>query len=759
MKLKIPVISLLFIFTAFNLSTQAQTQYFKYVDPFIGSEGDANIIVGPSCPFGMVKPGPDCSLFSNSGYKSDLTLPIFGFSQVHVSGTGGGPKYGNISVMPFVGDLDSINQTSTRKNETSALGYYSVSLGKHNIKTEITTTNKVTFYKFSYINSSKKAIKVDPGFFLGEGCLIYGNEAQYLVGSEIEVISDNEVCGYSRINGGWNAGGAYTVYFHAVFDKPFKEFKTWEAEKLYSGKKAQIDSGEKTGALLNFGDADGNTIQMKIGISFISTLKAKQNIENETPGWKFDDVLTQTQQKWEKLLSRIEIDKNSTEKQKKMFYTGLYHSMLMPVDRTGENPLWKSNAPYYDDFYAIWDTYRSVHPLVTIIDPKRQVDIVNSLIDIYQHDGYMPDARSGNFNGRTQGGSNCDVLIADAYTKNLKGIDYKEALNAMLKNADVSPGGNEQKEGRGGLSDYNSLGYVSIKYPRSGTRTVEYSYDDFCIALVAKGLGNENVFARFARQAGNWQNLWRTYTQFGSNGFVMPRDENGNWVDSFKCSIGEISSIPYTPSLVEQGQCCLWWNSYMYEASSWEYSLSVPHDVAGLINRCGGKEAFESRLNTFFDKKLYNVGNEPSFLSSNLYHWIGKPELSSDRVLGIIKEKYNDSRKGLPGNDDSGAMSSWLAFHMMGIYPNAGQSYYLIHTPVLAESVIHLENGNSFKIVAKNLSETNKYIKSAKLNKKTYSKTWIEHVDIEAGGVLELEMSDKPLNWGNSDLPPSLRFN
>jgi predicted alpha-1,2-mannosidase len=763
MKIKSKIISIVTLFIMGIPSlVMAQTQLYKYVDPFIGAEGDGNVTIGPSCPFGMVKPGPDCDLFSNSGYRPDLKLPVLGFSQVHVSGTGGGAKYGNISVMPYIGDLNSINQVSLRSNETTALGYYSVLLKKHNIKTEITASHKVAIYKFQYNASGEKSIKVDAGFFLGEGCDLYGDEAQYLVGSEIEILSDKEISGYSRVRGGWNGGKAlgkaYTVFFHVVFDKPFKNFKTWKAEKL-SENKIQIDSGEKTGALLNFENADGNTIQMKVGISFLSTRKAQQNIENEVPNWNFEETLAATQQKWEQLLSKIEIDKNATDKKKKMFYTGLYHSMLMPVDRTGENPLWKSDAPYYDDFYAIWDTYRSSHPLITIIDSKRQADIINSLIDIYQHEGYMPDARSGNSNGRTQGGSNCDVLIADAFVKKLKGIDYKLALSAMLKNANVSPGGNEEKEGRGGLNDYNSKGYVSIKFPRSGTRTVEYSYNDFCIATVAKGLGEENVFARFALQAGNWQNLWRNYAQFGSTGFVMPRDENGNWVNSFKCSVGEKTEIPYTPTLVEYGQCVLWWNSYMYEASSWEYSLAIPHDVAGLINRSGGKQAFENRLNTFFEKKLYNVGNEPSFLSPTLYHWIGKPELSSERIYKIITSHFNETAKGIPGNDDSGAMSSWLAFHMLGIYPNAGQSYYLINTPFFTESEFHLDNGKSFKIIANKLSTDNKYIKSATLNKKPLSRAWLEHSEMMEGGILELEMANKPSGWGADNLPPSLKYN
>ena len=505
-----------------------QTAYHTYVDPFIGTEGDGNVVIGPSCPFGMVKPGPDYSLFANAGYSPDTTRPLLGFSQVHVSGTGGGAKYGNISVMPFAGNMDSVNQTSLRANEKATLGYYSVGLKKWNIQAELTASHKVAFYRFTYNNGNKQAIEIDAGKFLNEGNIDGAREAQFFVGSEIEIISNHELRGYNRVRGGWNNGGPYTVYFYVITDKPFTSFTTWKGEKTDAGKKLQVDDGNKTGALLHFNNVDTKTIQMKLAISFISTAKAQQNLEAEVPHWSFEKLLSETQQKWEALLSRIQIDKDATTVQKKMFYTGLYHTMLMPADRSDENPLWKSPLPYYDDFYAIWDTYRSSSPLITLIDPARQTAIVNSLLNIYQHDGYMPDARSGNSNGRTQGGSNADVVIADAYAKKLPGIDYSLALKAMLKDADIPPGDIEEKEGRGGLTDYNKLGYVSNAYPRAGTRTVEYAYNDFCISQVAKGLGETAVYNRFRKQANNWQNLWRNVEDNGATGFLNRETQQVN---------------------------------------------------------------------------------------------------------------------------------------------------------------------------------------------------------------------------------------
>ena len=740
------------------LQLAAIAQNHQFVNPLIGSEGLGNVFVGPSCPYGMIKPGPDNDLHANSGYSADTSRAIYGFSQVHVSGTGGGAKYGNVSVMPFSGDFESITQESPRSNEIVKLGYYSTLLKKWNINTQITTSDRAAFYQFAFSHDNENAIKIDLGRYLDETNIPNGRETQQFVGSQVEVVSDFEVRGYTKVRGGWNNGSAYTVYFAAVFDQPFSSFSTWKNQTFYPGQDTQVDNGSKTGALLFFDALKDNTVNMKIGISFISSLKAKQNIDNEIPHWQFEKELAETQQKWEDILQRVEIDKNTSDEYKTMFYTALYHTMLMPVNRTGENPLWENDGPYYDDFYAIWDTYRSSSPLITLLDPSRQTDIVNALIGIYNHEGYMPDARSGNCNGRTQGGSNAEVVIADAFVKKLEGINYKSALKAMLKDAMFPPGGNEEKEGRGGLVDYNRLGYVSTNYVRSGNRTVEYAYNDYCLAMVAKGTKRKGEYWRFIKQADNWQNLWRDIEDNGSQGFIMPKDANGNWVDSIQCNAnnGKIEYIRYTPLAQDWPNCVCWWCGVFYEASSWEYSLSIPHDVAMLVKKSGGNEAFLKRLNTFFNQGFYNVANEPSFLSPNLYHWIGRPDLSNARIHKIIDKNYSSKNDGIPGNDDSGAMSSWLAFHMMGLYPNAGQSYYLINAPYFRKTVVHQPNGADFTIRAPKISTQNKYIQSATLNGHPYHKAWIEHSDIVKGGELVLEMGDEPSNeWGTSMVPPS----
>lgn len=733
----------------------------EYVDPKIGSEGLGRVFVGPSAPFGMVKPSPDCTVSPNSGW---LPMPaqVNGFSQVHVSGTGGGPKYGNILIQSFVGkDAPKIAPIGTRfevidyrDHEDISLGYYAAKYKNSGIFSEVTTTEKASVYRFVYPEGSEPGLLIDAGFFLGENPVPDTREAQQFVGSQIEVVSDNEVRGYTRIRGGWNNGKAYTVYFYLTTDIPAVSTRTWKGGRMTDAHE-QYDSAEQTGAVMHFAKSV-DTLNVKIGISFISELKAKENLESTARNKSFEQIHGEVLASWEKLLERIKIDPKADERLKRMFYSGLYHTMIMPSDRTGENPLWTDNAPYYDDFYAIWDTYRSSSPLITLIDPDREADIVNSLINIWKRDGYMPDARSGNSNGRTQGGSNAEIVLSDAFVKGLKGIDWEQALAAMRKDAEVDPGDRHEAEGRGGLREYLELGYIPYGVARAGNRTVEYSYNDYAIYIVAKGLGYDNLAKKYLKQSGNWKNLWRDdFEHDGAKGFIMPRDADGNWLDelTFGHSEKRKPTFRYSPLMFEGPWYSPWWNMFFYEASSWEYSLSIPHDVPGLIEKSGGPEAFEQRLDTFFDKKYFNVNNEPSFLSPLLYHWLGKPERSSDRVLEIIGESYGDTAKGLPGNDDSGAMSSWLVFHLMGIYPNAGQDYYLIHTPVLRQSEIALPDGNTFTIRAENLSEKNRYIQSATLRGEDYPYSTITHGDLMKGGELVLKMGAKPKDWGRKLTP------
>jgi predicted alpha-1,2-mannosidase len=687
---------------------------------------------------------------------------VNGFGQVHVSGTGGGCKYGNILIQPFTGALEGTSHIDYREKEDIRLGYYGTTYQKSGIQVEVTTAERASFYAFTFKEGDVANLLFDAGFYLGETSNPEGREAQQFVGSEIQVLNEHAVSGYSRIRGGWNNGKAYTVYFYAETDQPIQTYKTWKeltqvqiaqnqkAEGLgLSSASYQYDDGHKTGALVSFGSR--RKVQVKVGISFVSERKARENALKEIPHWDFNRVYQNLLEKWEEPLSKIELSESTSEDYKRMFYTGIYHAMLMPVDRTGDNPGWNDKESYYDDFYAIWDTYRTSTPLITLLEPDREVAIVNALLNIYKRDGYMPDARSGNSNGRTQGGSNAEIVIADALAKGLKGIDYNLALEAMLKDATTPPGGNEEAEGRGGLMPYLQNGYIPYGIPRAGTRTVEYSFCDWAIAQVAKHLGKKDLYEQYMHQSRNWKNLWRTdYTQDGVKGFVMPKGTDGNWLDhiTFGHSKYMKPTFLYTPDTSYEGPWYMpWWSCFFYEASSWEYSLSVPHDVPGLIEACGGPDAFEKRLDTFFnfEKGYYNVANEPSFLTPCLYNWIGKSEKTSKVVRDIIQKYYSAAPDGLPGNDDSGSMSSWLVFHMMGLYPNAGHDYYLLHAPLVREVKWKLSNGKTLRITTEGNLE-NGVLQQITWNGKQVENGRITHQQIMEGGVLSFTLKTDKKN-------------
>ena len=693
-------ILVLALYCVLGVSLLIAQDFSRYVDPRIGSEGLGRTFPGPCMPYGMAKPGPDAVSMPNAGW-APMPEPLKGFSQMHVSGTGGGQKYGNILIQPF---LDAGEIIQKRVDEKIALGYYACTF-ENGIRTEITASERCAFYRLDYGRKQKGKLLVDVATFLGIDTIPDKRETQQYVDSYVTCDGKYAVSGWSTVRGGWNNGGPYTVYFYLQSDVPLSNSDTplSNSDVPLSNCEAPLYNKVKESKTRLDVAFSKSTVNLKVGISHISIAQAKRNI----PTCGFDAQLKHLRENWNGKLRKIEIA--GTEKQKRMFYTGIYHTMLMPVDKSGENPHF-SDTPYYDDYYAIWDTYRTSMPLLTLIDEDKQRDMIHSLLNIYKHDGYMPDARSGNWNGRTQGGSNAEIVIADAFAKGMKGIDYELALKAMIKDAEVPPTDDDgylgsvpdEKHGRGGLKEYNTLGYIPYGIDRAGNRTVEYSYDDWCIAQVAKGLGHQDLYQKYLKRSGNWRNLWRgDYEWQGMRGFIMPRDADGRWLDSVPWGKSKVYHplIPYRPDTKVAPWYLPWWSTFFYEALSAEYSLSIPHDVPGLVELCGGKEAFIKRLHTFFANKHYNVANEPSFMTPYLYHWADRPDLSVARIRQIVNDNYNDTPLGLPGNDDSGAMSSWLVFNMMGLYPVAGQNLYLVGSPLIPEYTIHLENGKKLQVV------------------------------------------------------------
>ncbi|MBT9330623.1 GH92 family glycosyl hydrolase [Acidipila sp. 4G-K13] len=705
------------------------------VYPFLGVDWGGNTFIGAAVPFGMVKLGPDMESFdgrpSGFGYMSGGR--IIGFSHLHLSGASG--KYGNVLVAPVTGALDIADIRSPRTGEVNHPGYYAATLTRYGVQAELTSTRRVGFHRYTFPASAQSHLTVRIDHCLDKGP---GSESQRFLGGEVHLISGHEAEGMGRYAGGWNKGGEYRVYFYMVLDTPAAGARTWAGGAMTTEKDAVINSDQPLGLTFDFHTRAHQTIQAKVGISFISTEQARRNVQMEAPGWSFDTIRDASVHLWNQALSKIDLH-GETDSKRIQFYTAMYHTMLMPSDRTGENPLWKSNEPYYDDYYAIWDTFRSSGPLLTLIAPDRQRDLIRSLIDIYRHTGYMPDARSGNDNGRTQGGSNANVVVADAWVKGLKGIDYPTAFQAMLKDASVPPA-NPQKEGRGGIVDYNAKGYITLADERSGSRTVEYSYDDFAIAEVACGLNHPDEGRLFAGRAHNWEHLWdKNLTVQGFSGFLRPRNPDGSWA---------------APDMQVRGT----WPDFFYEGDLWTYSLYVPQDVRKLIELSGGDQTFVKRLDNVFYRKHFDVTNEPGFLIPVLYNWAGRPDKTADVVNALLEKAFTDQRSGIPGNDDSGAMSSWFIFQSLGFYPDAGQDFYLIGTPSFPEANIHLASGKTLRIIARNLDSEhiNHYIQSATLNGKPLDTSWFRHNQIVDGGTLIFNMGSAPDSWGTTNPPPSM---
>src|SRR5215475_285313 len=496
------------------------------IDPMLGADKGGNVFVGPTLPFGMAKPGPDFgNNQGNAGWRA--TGDLNGFSQLHVSGTGGGPKYGNILVQPQAGKADPAHASAPREDEHAEVGYYSVKLAGSGIKAEVTTARRTPVYRFTYPDNKERTLLVDVGHILMElhDSPHRYHESQVLFATDIHVVSPTEIQGVQQSVMGWNIQTVpMRVFFYLVADTPAVSSGTWEDGKapVEGARRARYTFPftlvtipnppapvVSTGAYLTFAPSS-KPVTFKVGLSFISVEQARQNALSEVHNFDFDGTRQAEVSAWNKELSTIKIA-GGTPDQRQQFATGLYHSMLMPVDRTGENPLWLTTGPIYDDFYCIWDTFRSSTPLLTLLDPKRVTEILQALLDINDHDGFLPDGRAGNYSGRTQGGSDAEMMFADAYVKHLPGLDWDRVYRVMRHDADAdSP--EPMRFGRGAMADYKSLGYLSIENSdqangpdRPGSRSMEYYANDYAVALMAKGLGHTADAKLFSDRSGNWK--------------------------------------------------------------------------------------------------------------------------------------------------------------------------------------------------------------------------------------------------------------
>ncbi len=699
----------------------------SYVNPFIGVDHDGMELPGPCLPFSEARPGPDCPIPNwTTGYRS--TKPIDGFSQNHISGTGGPGRFGNFLVVPEADAVVTSGYSSDKAEESARPGYYSVFLKRWRVRAELTTTERCTFHRYTF------APGVTPHILIDASRLVYPNwkdvNDPHVIGCQLTVPDDSTIEGTGEFAGGWGHPHSYKFYIVARFDRPFVRCGVWSDGRIAEGQR-QI-AGEKVGAYAAFAPSPAGEVRIKIGISYQSLANARKHLE-QIPGWDFPATAARAERIWREQLSKIRVA-GGTRDQRTLFYTSLYRCFTMPTEVTGDDPKWDSPAPHFWDYYCIWDTFRTLHPLLTLIAPDRQVAMLQSLLDIYDHRGWMPDAWIVGEAAYIQGGTNTDVLFADALLKGLEGIDYEKAYRAMIKNATVMP---DRPEFYGRhLDEYNRLGYCSSKTFCGSSRTLEYAYDDFCIAEVAQALGRTDDRERFRRQSLRCYNLFDDRTKF-----FWAKDEVGRWVDGFSPVF--MKAKPYE-------------GPYFYEGTPWHYSTYVPHDVRGLVKRHGGDQAFVAFLDAMFDQGEYTHTNQPDILTPYLYNYAGRPDRTAERVRHLLATAYRPTVDGWPGNDDAGCLSSWYVFSALGFYPNAGQDLYLIGSPVFERAEIDLGKGRTFVVVARNASEQNRYVQSATLNGRKLDRPWFTHTEIKHGGELDLIMGPEPSDWGRKNPPPSL---
>ncbi|OPZ03442.1 MAG: Glycosyl hydrolase family 92 [Bacteroidetes bacterium ADurb.BinA395] len=729
----------LLLFTGFASSTKILTS----TNVFWGTDG-GNVFPGVSVPFGMVKLGPEvrAGWQPTSGYRSDE--PIVGFSHTRTSGTGGAPRYGNFLIVP---QIDSMRLKElfkyTKLNEAGYPGYYTVTLKDKNsyIKAELTASQKVGYHrytftkKYSQTNALNANILIDVSNTLTR--LTNNKPGTYWTDGYVKIVSSTELQASITCEGGWGGLNPYTVYCYMEFDKPFTKAQLWRDGEFINRKELATTNPEKLlkrfGAAVTFAGLSGMEVNCKVGLSFLSFEAAMLNLRSEN-NKSFEDALSTAENLWLEKLNKIQIKGGSVVAQQ-LFRSALRNTMLMPTNVTGEVPGWNPNVPHYWDYYCIWDIFRATMPLYTLIWPDKQREFIQNLLEIYKQRGYLPDAWIAGDYAQIQGGSNADVVLADAVVKKLGGFDPRLALDATLKNAEIQSD-NPNLKGRY-VNDYQKYGYV-LPETTKGTvsRTLEYAYNDYCIAQIAKSLKESLLTEKYTRQSLRVFNLFHP-----EHKMFWAKDSVGNWMPDF------------SPVSKRKDH---WNDPYFYEGGSQIYSTYLPHAMQTLIAKHGGNAEYIKYLDNLFDSGVFGIENEPEFLIPYQYIYAGDYPSTARRVHEILTKTFQPGTAGIPGQDDAGSMSAWYVWSAMGFFPVAGQDLYLIGTPLFEETTIQLENKKQLRISAKNVSSKNIYVTGATLNGRKLNRAWFRHSEIAKGGKLVFIMSDKPNDWGKENLPYSL---
>ena len=705
----------------------------SYVDPLIGSGGHGHVFLGASVPFGAVQLGPtniDKGWDWCSGYHYSDSIMI-GFSHTHLSGTGCS-DLGDILIMPYTGAIKTDKGTQenpklgyasrySHKREKVKPGYYSVRLDDYNIDVELTASERVGFHQYHFNGNKEAHVIID----LKEGTGDKSTE------TFIEQTDEYTLQGY-RFSKGW--ANDQRLYFAISFSEPVKHFSIYDNQTLLSGKSGK---SKDIKGLISF-DKPPKALKLKVGISPVSSANALANIKAEIPGWDFQKVVTAADAKWNKELNKIQIQ-TKNEIDKKIFYTAMYHTMIDPAlyndyngDYRGADKEVYKNASFKNyTVFSLWDTYRAVHPLFTIIQPERVNDMINSMLAIYQQKGRLPIWHLQGCETECMPGMSGVQVVAEAYLKGFKGFDPELAYEAVK-------GTMLRKEL--GLSFAQKLQYIpSDKVGESVAKAMEYSISDGSISLMAKKMGRSEDAAYYFKRSHNYRLYFDPSTKFfrgiradGTlNPVFNPAKSSHPWIDDLS------------------------------EGNHWQYTWLVPQDVEGLMTLLGGEKVFQTRLDSLFTLKAeydpqappdiagligqYAHGNEPGHHTTYLYAYAGQQWKTAEKVRYILSEMYNANTDGVSGNEDCGQMSAWYIFSSLGFYPVfPANGAYVLGSPLFDKASIQLPGNKTFTVEAVNNSPKNIYIQRVELNGKIHDQSYIFHTDILKGGTLKIFMGNKP---------------
>ena len=727
----------------------------QYVDPFIGTGGHGHTYPGATVPFGMVQVSPNNGRAGwdwCSGYHYTDSI-ITGFTHLQLSGTGIGDlsdlllmpvqrdeelNLGIFSQKGFDKEVVSYKSKFSHDDETASPGYYKVYLPDNGVTVELSSSLRSGIHQYTFDEDNEAHVVMDLGFNINW-------DSPHA--TKIEVVNDTLITGY-RHSSGWAKD--QRLFFAINFSKPLTK-KHLLVDDVPSDK--PTISGKVSKAIFHFGVLDNKQLKVKVAISSASINGAVAGLK-DIKGWDFDQVKSKANETWNKQLNKIKVV-SSDQRSKRIFYSALYHTQLAPMtfeDANGEYKGADSIIHSSDGFnkhtvFSLWDTFRAANPLYTIINPENVPDFINSLLTHYDEYGLLPVWELTGNETNTMTGYHAIPVITDAYLKGFKGIDGEKAYEAMKKSAmqDIR-----------GVNFFKQYGYIPADLENeSVTKNLEYAYDDWCIAQMAKALSKDEDYDYFMKRAASYRILFDPETKFMRGKFV-----DGSWKEPFdpKYSAHRVGA-EYT------------------EGNAWQHSWFVPHDVGGLIELMGGADGFGEHLDKLFTESSeitgdnvsvdisgligqYAHGNEPSHHIAYLYNYAGKPWKTQKIVKEIINTMYDDKPNGLSGNEDCGQMSAWYVFSSLGFYPvNPADGNYIIGSPVFDKSSIQLDGGKSFIVESKNLSNENIYIQGATLNGQILNNSYINHEQLIKGGKLVLEMGSKPnLEWAtsSSSVPPSM---